>query len=95
MVIMRIMLQHRYVSSRAIKSSIVQFAGDSELVLIIDQATSPTFFLAEARNIAKELPYPSRQSMTPIKLGMRSKASNISKRLEHNIVVESFKNLNR
>jgi hypothetical protein len=95
MVIMRIMLQHRYVSSRAIKSSIVQYAGDSELVLIIDQATSPTFFLAEARNIAKELPYPSRQSMTPIKLGMRIKASNISKRLEHNVVVESFKNLNR
>ena len=95
MVIMRIMLQHRYVNSRAIKSSIVQFAGDSELVLIIDQASSPTFFLAEARNIAKELPYPSRQSMTPIKLGMRIKASNISKRLEHNVVVESFKNLNR
>ena len=94
-VIMRILLQHRYVSSRAIKSSIVQYAGDTELVLIIDQATSPTFFLAEARNIAKELLYPSLQSMTPIKRSMRIKASNISKRLEHNLVVESFKNLNR
>lgn len=94
-VIMRILLQHRYVSSRAIKSSIVQYAGDTELVLIIDQATSPTFFLAEARNIAKELLYPSLQSMTPIKRSMRMKASNISKRLEHNLVVESFKNLNR
>lgn len=94
-VIMRILLQHRYLSSRAIKSSIVQYAGDSELVLIIDQATSPTFFLAEARNIAKELLYPSLQSMTPIKRSMRIKALNISKRLEHNLVVESFKNLNR
>ena len=94
-VIMRILLQHRYVSSRAIKSSIVQYVGDSELVLIIDQATSPTFFLAEARNIAKELSYPVRQDMTPIMRSMRMKASNIARKLEQNIVVESFKNLNR
>lgn len=94
-VIMRILLQHRYISPRAIKSSIVKYAGDSELVLIIDQATSPTFFLAEARNIAKELSYPTRQSMSPIMRSMRIKASNISKNLENNIVVESFKTLNR
>ena len=94
-VIMRILLQHRYTSHRAIKSSIVKYAGDSELVLIIDQATSPTFFLAEARNIAKEFSYPKRQSMSPIMRSMRMKASNISKHLENNIVVESFKTLNR
>lgn len=94
-VIMRILLQHRYINSRAIKSSIVQYAGKSELVLIIDQATSPTFFLAEARNIAKELSYPTRQEMSPIMLSMRIKASDIAKRLEQNIVVESFKSLNR
>lgn len=95
MVIMRILLQHRYISPRAIKSSIVKYTGDSELVLIIDQATSPTFFLAEARNIAKELSYPTRQSMSPIMRTMRIRASNISKHLEQNIVVESLKNLNR
>lgn len=94
-VIMRILLQHRYVSQRAIKSSIVQYASDSELVLIIDRATSPTFFLAEARNIAKELSYPTRQNMSPIMRAMRLKASNIAKRLESKIIVESFKNLNR
>lgn len=94
-VIMRILLQHRYVNSRAIKSSIVEYAGNSELVLIIDQATSPTFFLAEARNIAKELSYPSRQNMRPIMRAMRIKASAINKNFEKNIVVESFKNLNR
>ena len=94
-VIMRILLQHRYTSTRALKASVVQYAGNSELVLIIDQATSPTFFLAEARNIAKELSYPSRQNMSPIMRAMRMKASNISKKLENNIVVESFKNLNR
>jgi hypothetical protein len=94
-VIMRILLQHRYISTRAIKASIVRYAGDSELVLIIDQATSPTFFLAEARNIAKELSYPLRKDMSPIMREMRMRASNISKKLENNIVVESFKNLNR
>ncbi|MCQ2343736.1 MAG: DUF262 domain-containing protein [Paludibacteraceae bacterium] len=94
-VIMRILLQHRYNNERAIKASILQYAGDTELVLIIDQATSPTFFLAEARNIAKELSYPSRQKMTPIMRAMRIKASNINKSFERNIVVESFKNLNR
>lgn len=94
-VIMRILLQHRYENTRAIKSSIVRYAGISELILVIDQATSPTFFLAEARNIAKELSYPTRQSMSPIMRAMRMKASNITQKLEKNIVVESFKNLNR
>ena len=94
-VIMRILLQHRYTSQRAIKSSIVQYASDSELVLIINQATSPTFFLAEARNIAKELSYPTRQKMLPIMRAMRMKASNITKKMESKIIVESFKNLNR
>lgn len=94
-VIMRIILQHRFITSRARKASIVQYAGDTELILIIDQATSPTFFLAEARNIVKELAYPSRQSMAPIMLSMRRIAANVSKRIEMNIVVESFKNINR
>jgi hypothetical protein len=94
-VIMRIILQHRYTNGRARKSSIVQYASDSELVLIIDQATSPTFFLAEARNIAKELAYPSRQSMAPIMLRMRRIATEVSRSIEKKVIVESFKNLNR
>ena len=94
-VIMRILLQHRYEHLRAVKASIVQSVVDSELVLIIDQATSPTFFLAEARNIAKELSYPARQIMSPIMRSMRTKAANINGQLKHNIVVELFKNLNR
>lgn len=93
--VMRIILQHRYNNRRAKKSSIVKYAGDSELVLIIDQATSPTFFLAEARDIAKELAYPVRQNMTPIMLRMRGIAADIARSVEKKVVVESFKNLNR
>lgn len=94
-VIMRIILQHRFNNGRAKKSSIVKYAGDTELVLIIDRATSPTFFLGEARNIAKELAYPPRQSMAPIMLTMRRIATDVSRRVEKKVVVESFKNLNR
>jgi hypothetical protein len=94
-VIMRILLQHRYIHPQATKSSVVKYTGDSELILIIDHATSPTFFLAEARNIAKDLLYPSRQNLSPIRLRMRMTATNIAKKLEHKIIVESFKNLNR
>lgn len=94
-VIMRIILQHRYDNGRAYKTSIVQYVGNSELILIIDQATSPTFFLAEARNIAKDLSYPTRQNMKPIMLNLRNKAAIISKNISKNIVVESFKTLNK
>ena len=94
-VIMRIVLQHRYDTSRTRKKSILQYVGETELILIIDQATSPTFFLAEARNITKELSYPPRQNMRPIMLNMRKIAKDISRRIEEELVVESFKNLNR
>lgn len=93
--IMRIILQHRYDNRRAQKASIVQYAADTELVLMIDQATSPTFFLAEARDYAKELTYPVRQDMGPIMLDMRRRASNISGSIRPNIVIESLKNINR
>ena len=65
-VIMRIILQHRYDTGRAKKSSIVQYAGETEITLMINQATSPTFFLAEARNRTKDMSYPPRQKMSPI-----------------------------
>lgn len=94
-VIMRIILQHRYLNRRVRKAAIVQYAGDTELIMIIDQATSPTFFLGEARRAVKELAYPSRKSMTPIMRKMKGIAGTISIEMEQNLVVESFKNLNR
>lgn len=47
--ISQIMALHRYNSNRASDGTGVRgFINDSELVLMIDQASSPTFFLAEA-----------------------------------------------
>jgi hypothetical protein len=94
-VIMRIILQHRYVSKRAHKGSIVQYVSESELILMIDQATSPTFFLAEAKNLAHELSYPLRKNMSPIQLDMRSRASYISQSLSNSIVSNPFKTINK
>lgn len=39
--------QHRYTSHRALSYKIREFARNSEITMMIDQASSPTFFLAE------------------------------------------------
>ena len=39
--------QHRYVSQKALPFKIREFAKDSEVIMMIDQASSPTFFFAE------------------------------------------------
>ena len=39
--------QHRYEANRALAYKIREYAKDSEIVMMIDQASSPTFFLAE------------------------------------------------
>ncbi len=39
--------QHRYTSRRALSYKIREFAKNSEIAMMIDQASSPTFFLAE------------------------------------------------
>ena len=41
--------QHRY-TSRAIYYKIRDFAKDSEIIMMIDQASSPTFFLRECKD---------------------------------------------
>lgn len=91
--IMRIVLQHRYEHARAIKASIVRHVGASELVLSIAQATSPTFFLAEARDRVQELTYPN--DMTKIMQAMQSKAKSINQSLRSRIVVTSMKNIHQ
>lgn len=46
--------QHRYESSRALAYKIREYAKDSEIVMMIDQASSPTFFLAECVSSIKK-----------------------------------------
>ncbi len=90
-VIMRIILQHRYDNNSAQKKSVVRYARDKELVLMIDQATSPTFFLAEAWNVAKDLFINTNQ---PIKRFMSDRAKEIMGNIKESITITSFKELN-
>ena len=46
--IVGVMAQHRYKQPRAVQYKINQHAQESELVMMIDQASSPSFFLAES-----------------------------------------------
>jgi hypothetical protein len=94
MVIMQIILQHRYENSRAQKASIMKHVGDKELILMIDQATSPTFFLAEAWNLYREMPFVYLQDLSPVQKRMKLRARSIKKRLDNNISIESFKKMN-
>ena len=50
---------HRFDAGRAHLKSLFKFAGETEIIMMIDQATSPTFFLAELRSKSKLLPTPS------------------------------------
>lgn len=45
--------QHRYDATRALAYKIREYAKDSEIVMMIDQASSPTFFLAECASSIK------------------------------------------
>ncbi len=54
--ILRRISDHRFQNGRAYLQSVLRYAADSEIVMMIDQATSPTFFLAEIQNAIKRLP---------------------------------------
>lgn len=55
--ITRMVSQLRYEKSKANKQSLMDNASEMGIVMMINQATSPTFFLAEAMNIIKRLPF--------------------------------------
>lgn len=55
--ITRIVSQLRYEKSKANKQSLMDNAGELGIIQIINQATSPTFFLAASRDIIKHLPF--------------------------------------
>jgi len=54
--IVRYISQIRFEKAKAYEPTIVNHARDSEIVLMIEQATSPTFFLAEIESKIEQLP---------------------------------------
>lgn len=55
----RIISEHRYGLGRSSLRGVLKYAGESELILMIDQATSPTFFLAEASQTITKFSLPN------------------------------------
>lgn len=88
--ITRIVSQLRYEKSKANKQSIMDKAGEMEIVLMINQATSPTFFLASAWNIIKRLPYFDK-SLKGIRADYFSKEIALYKKNEIYYYIDKFK----
>ena len=91
---LRIVSDHRYKNKRASISSVLEYVSHLNLVQMIEQATSPTFILAECKVIAKNMTYPKRKDMRPIQNSMRNKAAKLSHDISDMLLVESFKTLN-
>ena len=92
--IMRCLLQNRYEVARVQKDTVYQYVAKSEITFMIDQATSPTFFLAEMSNIIKDYPIYYLQDLKPIQRSFRRCFYNTRKELVDKIYVESIKKIN-
>ena len=90
--ITRIVSQLRYEKSKANKQSIMDKAGEMEIIGMINQATSPTFFLASARDIIKRLPYFDK-NLKGIRVDYFNKEMELYKQNEINYLIDSFKTL--
>lgn len=93
--IMRVVLQHRYENKRASRQSILNYIGDKKFVMMLNQATSPTFFFANLREMIRNFPNVYIQQLKPIQYNLKKLARLINKDLNSDIIVESFKNLNK
>lgn len=82
--IIQLISQHRYDTSRAYLNSILKYASSSEIVLMIDQATSPTFFLAEIESVIKTLPTTSELK------GTRERYKNAIDKIEESLISTSL-----
>lgn len=88
--ITRIVSQHRYAKSRANKQAIMDRACDIGIIGMINQATSPTFFLANAWNIIEHLPY-FDNSLTGIRADYFNREKQLYQENEKYYLVDSFK----
>jgi len=88
----KIISEHRYNQSRSNLKYVLIYGRDSEIVMMIDQATSPTFFLAEAVNKITRLT-PNNDELTGIRLRYKTKIKSIYESIDKTIQIESIKQL--
>ena len=90
--ITRIVSQLRYEKSKANKQSIMDKAVEMEIIVMINQATSPTFFLANAWDIINRLPYFDK-TLKGIRADYFSREMSLYEKNEKNYLIDRFKEL--
>lgn len=90
--ITRLVSQLRYEKSKANKQSIMDKAGEMDIIGMINQATSPTFFLASARDRIKHLPY-FNKDLEGIRVDYFNKEMSLYEQNEKLYLIDSFKTL--
>lgn len=75
--ISKIVSRHRYENGRTNFHQLMKYAGDCELVLMLDRATSPTFFLADCVEKIKLFPKLQTTELT----GIRARFFELEKRM--------------
>ena len=88
--ITRIVSQLRYEKSKANKQSIMNEAADLGIMGMINQATSPTFFLARARDVIKRLPL-FNTDLKGIREGYFECEKSLYRENEKHYLIDSFK----
>lgn len=84
---------HRYSNGRVRLDSILSYANESEIVLMLDQATSPTFFLAELKDSISRQEYIKDDALGPIQKRYRKHFETMYKSVLNGCTVESIKNI--
>ena len=90
--ITRIVSQYRYEKSKANKQSIMDRACEIGIIGMINQATSPTFFLANVCIIIEHLPY-FDHSLKGIRADYFNREKQLYQENEKHYLVDSFKKL--
>lgn len=85
----RIISEHRYGTGRSGLRSVLEYAGNSEIAMMIDQATSPTFFLAEAKQRIKKLV--PKNEIKGIQVRYNNKVAVIQDQILNSMSVDSIK----
>lgn len=81
---------HRFGLGRSSLRSVLEHGGNSEIVMMIDQATSPTFFLAECMNKIQKQSRINDENLKPIQKRYRNSINSIHTKIQKNMCVETF-----
>lgn len=84
----KIISNHRYSLGRSSLRGLLEYVGNTEIVMMIDQATSPTFFLAEAFEKIKKFPKPEK--IDGIRVRYSTCVEMIRKEICKSIVIEKL-----